>query len=202
MTVSTPMPVEALKVSVTCIDGEVGASCCGRKRNLMKISWYCGNGSDCYYGQRPPWPHTDRFCGKQSAARATQLTNVQRGRESKMNNYEHFETEGRPIKAWVKGVPFEDEARQQFENVARMLFIHRHVAAMPDVHLGMGATIGSVIPAKGAIIPAAVGAERRKDHDVIDETPGAYKDIDDVMAAKSDLVEVVHTLKQIVCVKG
>ena len=49
---------------------------------------------------------------------------------------------------------------------------------------------------------ATQGIECRKDADVIDETPGAYKDIDAVMAAQSDLVEVVHTLKQVVCVKG
>jgi tRNA-splicing ligase RtcB len=46
------------------------------------------------------------------------------------------------------------------------------------------------------------GVECRKDKDVIDETPQAYKDIDAVMAAQADLVEVVHTLKQVVCVKG
>lgn len=49
---------------------------------------------------------------------------------------------------------------------------------------------------------ATQGVECRKDADVIDETPMAYKDIDDVMAAQSDLVDVVHTLKQVVCVKG
>lgn len=49
---------------------------------------------------------------------------------------------------------------------------------------------------------ATEGVECRKDADVIDETPGAYKDIDAVMAAQRDLVEVEHTLKQIVCVKG
>ena len=49
---------------------------------------------------------------------------------------------------------------------------------------------------------ATLGVECRKDRDVIDETPGAYKSIDAVMAAQSDLVEVVHTLKQVVCVKG
>ena len=49
---------------------------------------------------------------------------------------------------------------------------------------------------------ATAGVECRKDEDVIDETPGAYKAIDDVMAAQADLVEVVYTLKQIVCVKG
>jgi tRNA-splicing ligase RtcB len=49
---------------------------------------------------------------------------------------------------------------------------------------------------------ATEGVECRKDKDVIDETPAAYKDIDAVMAAQNDLVEVVHTLKQVVCVKG
>ena len=49
---------------------------------------------------------------------------------------------------------------------------------------------------------ATAGIECRKDKDVIDETPMAYKDIDAVMAAQSDLVEVVHTLRQVVCVKG
>jgi tRNA-splicing ligase RtcB len=46
------------------------------------------------------------------------------------------------------------------------------------------------------------GVECRKDKGIIDEIPGAYKDIDTVMEHQSDLVEVVHTLKQIVCVKG
>ena len=51
-------------------------------------------------------------------------------------------------------------------------------------------------------VKATEGVECRKDADVIDEIPMAYKDIDAVMAAQSDLVEVVHTLKQVVCVKG
>ena len=46
------------------------------------------------------------------------------------------------------------------------------------------------------------GVECRKDADVIDETPGAYKPIDAVMEAQSDLVEILHTLRQVVCVKG
>ncbi len=49
---------------------------------------------------------------------------------------------------------------------------------------------------------ATQGVECRKDKDVIDEIPMAYKDIDAVMRAQQDLVEVVHTLKQVVCVKG
>lgn len=51
-------------------------------------------------------------------------------------------------------------------------------------------------------VAATAGVECRKDDGVIDETPGAYKDIDAVMAAQVDLVEIVHTLKQVVCVKG
>ena len=66
---------------------------------------------------------------------------------------------GVPIKRWTRGVAVEDAALRQLENVARLPFIHRWVAAMPDVHWGMGATIGSVIPTVGAIIPAAVGVD-------------------------------------------
>ncbi len=74
-------------------------------------------------------------------------------------NYIYHETEGAPVKTWTKGVPVEDAAMQQLRNVASLPFIHKHVAAMPDVHWGMGATIGSVIATKGAIIPAAVGVD-------------------------------------------
>lgn len=49
---------------------------------------------------------------------------------------------------------------------------------------------------------ATMGVECRKDEGVIDETPSAYKPIEKVMDAQKDLVEVVHTLKQVVCVKG
>lgn len=63
------------------------------------------------------------------------------------------------IKAWIDGVPIEEQARAQLDNIAAMPFIHKHVAVMPDVHRGMGATIGSVIPTVGAVIPAAVGVD-------------------------------------------
>jgi tRNA-splicing ligase RtcB (3'-phosphate/5'-hydroxy nucleic acid ligase) len=66
---------------------------------------------------------------------------------------------GVPIKAWTKGVPLEAEAKKQLMNVAQLPFVFRWVAAMPDVHWGIGATVGSVIPTKGAIIPAAVGVD-------------------------------------------
>jgi tRNA-splicing ligase RtcB len=63
------------------------------------------------------------------------------------------------VRAWTRGVPFEEEARRQLARLARLPFVHSHVAAMPDVHLGIGATVGSVIPTVGAIIPAAVGVD-------------------------------------------
>lgn len=63
------------------------------------------------------------------------------------------------VKAWTQGVPLEDEARLQLTNAAQLPFIYKWIAAMPDVHFGIGATIGSVIPTKGAIIPAAVGVD-------------------------------------------
>jgi len=66
---------------------------------------------------------------------------------------------GKPVKAWIEGVPLDPGAREQLLNTARMPFIFKHLAVMPDVHLGMGSTIGSVIPTQGAIIPAAVGVD-------------------------------------------
>jgi tRNA-splicing ligase RtcB len=62
-----------------------------------------------------------------------------------------------PVHVWTDEI--ESSAIDQLVDVSRMPFIHRHVAAMPDVHMGIGATVGSVIPTKGAIIPAAVGVD-------------------------------------------
>ena len=66
---------------------------------------------------------------------------------------------GVPVKAWTRGVAFEAEAQAQLARLATLPFLHRWVAAMPDVHAGLGATVGSVIATKGAIIPAAVGVD-------------------------------------------
>ncbi len=76
-----------------------------------------------------------------------------------MSGYVHLDSPGAPIKAWVRGVAVEDAALRQLQNVAALPFIHGWVAAMPDVHFGIGATVGSVIPTVGAIIPAAVGVD-------------------------------------------
>ncbi|MCW6535418.1 RtcB family protein [Sphingomonas lycopersici] len=73
-------------------------------------------------------------------------------------DFQHVEG-GVPIKMWTRGVPVEAEARAQLMRAAQMPFVFKHVAAMPDVHVGIGATVGSVIPTKGAVIPAAVGVD-------------------------------------------
>jgi len=76
-----------------------------------------------------------------------------------MKNYNEIETATVPIKMWTKGVPVEDEAQKQLLNAAKLPIVFKHIAAMPDVHLGIGATVGSVIPTIRAIIPAAVGVD-------------------------------------------
>lgn len=77
-----------------------------------------------------------------------------------MSNYEVIETQnGHLVKMWNKGVPFEPAAIEQLKNTASMPFVFKHVAAMPDAHLGIGATIGTVLPTKGAIIPSCVGVD-------------------------------------------
>ncbi len=69
-----------------------------------------------------------------------------------------------PVKSWTRGVPFEDAAKQQLLNIARLPFIYKWIAVMPDVHLGKGATIGSVVPTVNAVIPAAVGVDILSEH--------------------------------------
>ena len=67
-------------------------------------------------------------------------------------------TEGeRPVKVWTEEL--DPYARAQLVNLSKLPFIHRHVAAMPDVHGGIGATIDSVIATHKATIPAAVGVD-------------------------------------------
>jgi tRNA-splicing ligase RtcB (3'-phosphate/5'-hydroxy nucleic acid ligase) len=64
-----------------------------------------------------------------------------------------------PIKMWTRGVPVDEGSKAQLQNTASMPFIYKWLAVMPDVHFGKGSTIGSVIPTRGAIIPAAVGVD-------------------------------------------
>jgi tRNA-splicing ligase RtcB len=62
-----------------------------------------------------------------------------------------------PVKVFTDDI--DDASIQQLGNMAQLPFIHSHIAAMPDVHAGIGATVGSVIPMRGAIVPAAVGVD-------------------------------------------
>jgi tRNA-splicing ligase RtcB len=79
--------------------------------------------------------------------------------KEKMNYQQLNVPGGVPVKMWTNGVPVEAEAQRQLENAAKLPIVFSHVAVMPDVHYGIGATIGSVIPTIKAIIPAAVGVD-------------------------------------------
>ncbi len=75
-------------------------------------------------------------------------------------NYNELQVnDGVPVKMWTKGVPVETVAQKQLENTAKLPIVFKHIAVMPDVHYGLGATIGSVVPTLKAIIPAAVGVD-------------------------------------------
>jgi tRNA-splicing ligase RtcB len=78
---------------------------------------------------------------------------------TKNNEYDVIHEGGAPVKMWTRGVPVEEQAKRQLLNTAALPFIYKWLAVMPDVHHGKGSTIGSVIPTKGAIIPAAVGVD-------------------------------------------
>ena len=73
--------------------------------------------------------------------------------------YEEMQGGGVPIRMWTRGVPVEIEAREQLKMLSRLPVVGPFVAVMPDVHLGIGATVGSVVPTRHAIIPAAVGVD-------------------------------------------
>ncbi|NUE67407.1 RtcB family protein [Snodgrassella sp. ESL0253] len=77
-----------------------------------------------------------------------------------MTTYNLLQAEqAKPIKMWTQGVPVDEKAKAQLIKTAQLPFIFQHIAVMPDVHVGKGSTIGSVIPTLGAIIPAAVGVD-------------------------------------------
>jgi tRNA-splicing ligase RtcB len=76
-----------------------------------------------------------------------------------MNKYSLHESGGAPLKLWDSHQPFEAGAMQQLRNLASLPFVHSHIAGMADVHWGRGATVGSVIATKQAIVPAAVGVD-------------------------------------------
>lgn len=67
--------------------------------------------------------------------------------------------DGHIVKAWKRGVPFDNEAIEQLKKTAAMPFVFPYVAAMPDALLGIGSTVGSVIPTVGAVTPSTVGVD-------------------------------------------
>src|SRR6185436_15214827 len=64
-----------------------------------------------------------------------------------------------PIRMWARPEEVESAALDQLKNIAALPWCFSHVAAMPDVHIGRGATVGSVVAMKGAVAPAAVGVD-------------------------------------------
>ncbi|HRH76422.1 MAG TPA: RtcB family protein, partial [Cellvibrionaceae bacterium] len=63
----------------------------------------------------------------------------------------------KPVKIFTRDI--DNQALSQLKNISQLPIVHHHLAAMPDVYLGIGATVGAVIPTLGAIIPAAVGVD-------------------------------------------
>ena len=110
--------------------------------------------------------------------------------------------------SWVPPEQIEEQALEQIRNISGMPFVFRHVAVMPDCHFGMGATVGSCIPTKNAIIPAAVGVDigcgmiAVKTSLKRDDMPEVLSELCVVMEQSKELVDVVHTFRQIVNVKG
>lgn len=103
----------------------------------------------------------------------------------------HAQDSTTPIKAWVRGVPLEDQAQRQLRNIAALPFVGPWVAVMPDVHLGIGATVGSVIPTRGAVIPAAVGVDIGCGMAAVRTTLRAEDLPDDLAPLRSDIERAV-----------
>ena len=72
---------------------------------------------------------------------------------------QHYEAMLPGARLWTGDLELEQEAIEQIRNVTRLPILAGHVAVMPDVHLGKGATVGTVIPTRAAIVPAAVGVD-------------------------------------------
>ena len=117
---------------------------------------------------------TEKSAGQSGAARKEEAVSLHQtglaaskprdtNKEGIMTNYDVMHDAmndgGVPVKLWTRGVPADEKALSQLKKAASMPFIHKHIAVMPDMHVGKGSTIGSVIPTKGAIIPAAVGVD-------------------------------------------
>ncbi len=106
-------------------------------------------------------------------------------------DYELIETGGVPIKAWTRGLDIEAQARAQLANTARLPIVFHHVAAMPDVHFGIGATVGSVVATERAVIPAAVGVDIGCGMMAVETTLAASQLPDDLKAVRSAIEAAV-----------
>ena len=94
-----------------------------------------------------------------------------------------------PVKIYTDDI--EHEAYQQLQNLSQLPFIHSHIAAMPDVHFGKGATVGSVIPCKRAIIPSAVGVDIGCGMNALRLTIKAHELPDNLRAIRSTIESVI-----------
>ena len=95
------------------------------------------------------------------------------------------------MRMWTDGVQLESQAKQQLINLSKMPFIKMPIAVMPDVHWGMGATIGSVIPFEKAIIPAAVGVDIGCGMMAVKTSIKAENLPDNLFAIRSDIESMV-----------
>ncbi|RIK11186.1 MAG: hypothetical protein DCC49_01175 [Acidobacteria bacterium] len=92
-----------------------------------------------------------------------------------------------PIKTWIEPDKIEEQALNQLKNTAEVPHVWPHLAVMPDVHYGLGATIGSVVPMRDAICPAAVGVDIGCGMAAIKTNLGAKDLPDDLSALRSDI---------------
>lgn len=97
-----------------------------------------------------------------------------------------------PIKTWTRGVPVDPNAIDQLRNVASLPFVFKHIVGMADIHVGKGATIGSVIATEKAIVPAAVGVDLGCGMQAIRLQGPAAKDLPDNLAPiRADLEQAI-----------
>jgi len=142
----------------------------GRSSDESELPGYCWAPPTSLYSQLPKNSASERprryLPCSQADPCARNSTDTRLHRVSSNSNYEKEITmpiqqtlnKGKvPVHIWTGDT--ESHALNQLTNISQMPFVHHHVAAMPDVHAGIGATVGSVIPTKGAIIPAAVGVD-------------------------------------------
>lgn len=95
--------------------------------------------------------------------------------------------QSKPIKLWARPEEIEPQALQQLHNTASLPFVFKHVAVMPDVHVGIGATVGSVVATQGAIIPAAVGVDIGCGMMAVKTTLPADQIIDNIRGIRSQI---------------